>query len=129
MMHVAAGSCPCRWWPDGRTRLHVTLHLRRVETGETNVGIGIYAGVLQVLGLLEGLSQIADIGNDPFGQALASAVLPKHVHRQRRGTRPQRERGVSHTARGHDTMRADQLLLSFRQGRTRGDLPRYARPY
>ena len=42
--------------------------LQRVEAGDTSVSIGIYAGVLQALGLLDGLSQIADIGNDPVGQ-------------------------------------------------------------
>ncbi|MCY4229643.1 MAG: helix-turn-helix domain-containing protein [Alphaproteobacteria bacterium] len=57
--------------------------LQRVESGDTNVGIGIYAGVLQALGLLDGLSQIADISNDSVGQALASAGLPKHVHLRR----------------------------------------------
>ncbi|MCY4319402.1 MAG: helix-turn-helix domain-containing protein [Alphaproteobacteria bacterium] len=57
--------------------------LQRVEAGDTNVGIGIYAGVLQALGLLDGLSQIADISNDSVGQALASAGLPKHVHLRR----------------------------------------------
>jgi transcriptional regulator with XRE-family HTH domain len=54
--------------------------LQKIEAGETNVSIGIYAGVLQALGLLDGLSQIADIGNDTVGQALASAELPKRVH-------------------------------------------------
>ena len=57
--------------------------LQRVEAGDTHVGIGIYAGVLQALGLLDGLSRIADIGNDSVGQALASAELPKHVHLRR----------------------------------------------
>lgn len=57
--------------------------LQKVEAGDTNVGIGIYAGVLQALGLLDGLSQIADIVNDPVGQALASAELPKHIHLKR----------------------------------------------
>lgn len=57
--------------------------LQRVETGDTNVSIGIYAGVLLALELLDGLSQIADIGNDPVGQVLASAELPKHVHLER----------------------------------------------
>ena len=57
--------------------------LQRVEAGDTNVSIGIYAGVLQALGLLEGLSQLADIGNDPVGQSLASADLPKRVHLKR----------------------------------------------
>ena len=54
--------------------------LQRVEAGDTNVGIGIYAGVLQALGLLQGLSQVADIRHDNVGQALASAALPKRVH-------------------------------------------------
>jgi len=57
--------------------------LQRIEAGDTNVSIGIYAGVLQALGLLEALGQIADIGNDSVGQALASADLPKHVHLKR----------------------------------------------
>jgi hypothetical protein len=57
--------------------------LQRVEAGDTNVSVGIYAGVLHALGLLDGLSQIADIGNDSVGQALASADLPKHVHVKR----------------------------------------------
>ena len=57
--------------------------LQRVEAGDTNVSIGIYAGVLQALGLLDGLSRIADISNDRVGQALASAELPKHVHLKR----------------------------------------------
>eukprot|EP01039_Chlorochromonas_danica_P012409 gene12409-14184_t len=63
--------------------------LQKVEAGDTNVSIGIYAGVLQALGLLEALGQIADISNDSVGQALASADLPKHVHIDLHGrTRP-----------------------------------------
>lgn len=57
--------------------------LQKIEAGDTNVSIGIYAAVLQALGLLEGLSQVADIGNDSVGQALASADLPKHIHLKR----------------------------------------------
>ncbi len=57
--------------------------LQKVEAGDSSVSIGIYAGVLQALGLLDGLSALADIGNDPLGQALASAELPKHVHLKR----------------------------------------------
>jgi hypothetical protein len=62
--------------------------LQKVEAGDTNVGIGIYAGVLQALGLLDGLSQVADIGSDSVGQALASAELPKRVHLKRRAGSP-----------------------------------------
>lgn len=57
--------------------------LQKIEAGDTNVGIGIYAAVLQALGLLGGLSQVADISTDSVGQALASAELPKHVHLKR----------------------------------------------
>lgn len=57
--------------------------LQKVEAGDAGVGIGIYAGVLQALGLLDGLARLADIANDSVGQALASADLPKHVHLRR----------------------------------------------
>lgn len=50
--------------------------LQKVEAGDANVGIGIYAAVLQALGLLEGLGEIADIGRDTLGQTLASSNLP-----------------------------------------------------
>ena len=62
--------------------------LQKVEAGDTSVSIGIYAGVLLALGLLDGLSQVADIGNDKIGQALASAGLPKHVHLKRSAGSP-----------------------------------------
>ena len=38
---------------------------KRSRPGITNVSYRHYAGVLQALGLLDGLSQIADIGNEP----------------------------------------------------------------
>ena len=57
--------------------------LQRVEAGDPAVGIGIYAAVLQALGLAEGLAGIADIGRDTVGQALASANLPKRVRLRR----------------------------------------------
>ena len=53
--------------------------LQRIEAGEAHVSIGIYAAVLQALGLLEDLSEIADISRDSVGQALASAALPERV--------------------------------------------------
>lgn len=62
--------------------------LQRVEAGDTNVSIGIYASILQALGLLEGLGQVADIANDRVGQALASAELPKHAHLKRKAGAP-----------------------------------------
>lgn len=57
--------------------------LQKIEAGDTNVGIGIYAAVLQALGLLDGLGEIADIGRDSVGQTLASAELPKRVRIKR----------------------------------------------
>jgi len=57
--------------------------LQKIEAGDANVGIGIYAAVLQALGLLDGLGKIADIGHDSVGQALASAELPKRVRIKR----------------------------------------------
>ncbi|CCV05728.1 conserved hypothetical protein [Mesorhizobium metallidurans STM 2683] len=57
--------------------------LQRVAAGDTNVSIGIYTGVLQALGLLDGLGQVADIANDSVGQAAATADLPKHIHLKR----------------------------------------------
>ena len=57
--------------------------LQRVEAGDANVGIGIYAAVLHALGLLDGLGEIADIARDSVGQALASAELPKRVRFKR----------------------------------------------
>jgi hypothetical protein len=64
--------------------------LQKIEAGDANVGIGIYAAVLHALGLLDGLTQIADISRDSVGQALSSADLPKRIRLKRRpdgGTR------------------------------------------
>lgn len=57
--------------------------LQRIEAGDATVSIGIYAAVLQALGLLDGLSEIADISRDSVGQALASASLPARVRIKR----------------------------------------------
>lgn len=57
--------------------------LQKIEAGDTNVGIGIYAAVLQALGLLDGLGEIADISRDRVGQALASAELPQRARIRR----------------------------------------------
>ena len=53
--------------------------LQRVEAGDPGVSIGIYAAVLQALGLLDGLRQLADPTQDVIGQSLSSAQLPKRV--------------------------------------------------
>ena len=58
--------------------------LQKIEAGDSNVGIGIYASVLQALGLLDGLGSIANISSDELGQSLASANLPRRVHLKNR---------------------------------------------
>ena len=53
--------------------------LQRIEAGDPGVSMGIYAAVLQALGLLDGLNQLADPAQDEIGKALSSAELPKRV--------------------------------------------------
>ncbi|MEK6790027.1 MAG: hypothetical protein AABY68_13895 [Pseudomonadota bacterium] len=57
--------------------------LQKIEAGDAAVGIGIYAAVLQALGLLNNLGEIASFSLDSVGQALASAELPKRIHLKR----------------------------------------------
>ncbi|QSN62346.1 helix-turn-helix domain-containing protein [Caballeronia sp. M1242] len=59
--------------------------LQRVEAGDAGVSIGIYAAVLQALGLLDGLTQVADASRDTVGQSLATAALPQRVRLPRSG--------------------------------------------
>lgn len=58
-----------------------TLH--RVERGDASVSIGIYAAVLQALGLVDGLSQLADPARDVVGVAMATEKLPQRVRLRR----------------------------------------------
>ena len=53
--------------------------LRRIEAGDYGVSIGIYAAVLQALGLLDGLGQLADPSRDEAGLAIASERLPERA--------------------------------------------------
>lgn len=53
--------------------------LQRVEQGDPGVSMGIYAAVLQALGLLEGLGKLADPSVDTIGQAMADEALPRRV--------------------------------------------------
>ena len=53
--------------------------LQRVEAGDPSVSMGIYAAVMHSLGLLDGLSQLADASTDSVGQALANDFLPQRV--------------------------------------------------
>lgn len=57
--------------------------LQRIEQGDPAVGVGIYASVLQALGLLEGLGGLADPSQDSVGLALAAADLPQRIRLRR----------------------------------------------
>jgi transcriptional regulator with XRE-family HTH domain len=57
--------------------------LQRIEEGDTRVSIGIYAAVLQALGLLTPLGQLADITQDRVGQELSAAELPSRTRVRR----------------------------------------------
>ena len=53
--------------------------LQRVEDGDPTVSIGIYAAVLQALGLADNLANLADPAHDIVGQSMATSELPKRV--------------------------------------------------
>jgi len=68
-----------------------TLH--KVERGDPGVGLGIYATVLFALGMLDRLSQIADVTHDRIGMDLEDEILPQRIRHSRpsrgaRGTTP-----------------------------------------
>ena len=53
--------------------------LQRIEQGDPSVSIGIYAAVLQALGFLDELNQLADPSHDATGLALAAERLPQRI--------------------------------------------------
>lgn len=53
--------------------------LQRIEQGDAAVSVGLYAAVLQALGLLEGLGELADPKVDSVGQAMADEALPRRI--------------------------------------------------
>jgi transcriptional regulator with XRE-family HTH domain len=60
--------------------------LRRIEAGDPGVGIGIYAAVLQAMGMLDGLGELADPMNDKTGLLLSAGALPQRARIKRRKT-------------------------------------------
>ena len=58
--------------------------LSRIEDGDHGVSIGIYASVLNALGLLGGLGELADPASDELGLSLSSAELPKRIRPKRK---------------------------------------------
>lgn len=53
--------------------------LQKVEGGDPAVSLGIYAAVLQALGLLDRLAVVAAPSEDEVGLALAADDLPQRV--------------------------------------------------
>ncbi len=51
--------------------------LSRIEKGDPHVSIGIYASVLNVYGMVQGLEALADLRFDQVGLDLENARLPK----------------------------------------------------
>jgi transcriptional regulator with XRE-family HTH domain len=58
--------------------------LARVERGDAGVSMGIYATVLFVLGMSEGLGQLAAPAADRLGLSLEEDRLPRRVRVPRR---------------------------------------------
>lgn len=53
--------------------------LSKIERGDEGVSIGAYARVLFVLGMLEHLVKLADLGSDLVGLELEAENLPKRI--------------------------------------------------
>lgn len=53
--------------------------LTKVEQGDANTSMGIYAKVIFILGLDKNLADIADIRNDNIGIMIDSDNLPKYA--------------------------------------------------
>jgi hypothetical protein len=62
--------------------------LVKIEKGDPGVGLGIYATVLFVIGMVERLAELADPRNDAVGLQLEEEHLPQRI----RGTRKQKGR-------------------------------------
>ena len=53
--------------------------LYKLEKGDPSVSMGVYATVLSILGLVEGLGDLADRGSDSLGLDIEEDRLPKKV--------------------------------------------------
>lgn len=87
---MPVGGVDYRWRfsPNGPFTSRSTL--QKVTAGNTRVSIGIYVSVLQALGLLDGLSTLANIRNDGVAQALAHPDLPARASQAARRIFPLR---------------------------------------
>jgi len=53
--------------------------LRRLEQGDPSVSMATWATALYILGLLDGLADLADLARDRLGQQIASEDLPERI--------------------------------------------------
>lgn len=60
--------------------------LYKVEKGDPSVSMGVYATVLSILGLADGLGAAADRRDDPLGLDIEEDRLPKKIQPRRRKT-------------------------------------------
>ena len=67
-----------------------TLH--KVEKGDPGVGLGTYATVLFVLGLLDRLAAIADVTADRVGLELEEENLPQRIRYAKNDRNPPEDR-------------------------------------
>ena len=58
------------------------MTLNRMEKGEPGVSMGHYATVLFVLGLADGIAELADATKDAIGRALDEERLPQRIRRR-----------------------------------------------
>jgi hypothetical protein len=65
------------------------MTLYRIEHGDPRVGMGSYATVLFVLGMLDHLSQAAAATQDRVGMDLEDEMLPKRIRNPRPPLPPQ----------------------------------------
>jgi transcriptional regulator with XRE-family HTH domain len=56
--------------------------LTRIERGDPNVSMGLYGSVLHVLGLLDGVSRLADVATDRVGVELEASRLPRRTRKK-----------------------------------------------
>lgn len=68
------------------------MTLNRLEKGDPSVALGIYATVLFVLGMLDRLSDLADVKHDAVGLQLEEELLPKRIRASRTVKRPKPEK-------------------------------------
>ncbi|MEO7082947.1 MAG: helix-turn-helix transcriptional regulator [Gemmatimonadaceae bacterium] len=76
--------------------------LRRVERGDASVGLGVYATVLWVLGLGDGVGQLAAPETDAVGLSMEDERLPQRVSSGTRAPRRARTAAAEAESPGHE---------------------------